>query len=936
MITADTYTPTKDTDFYPVLGEAYWLSFVTNKAYKPGLTETTTVSGAPYISKKQVAATQPISSVQPAEPVMTGYEFKGWYTSDSFTEEVDWNDKLTADRTVYAKWEPKVTSYTIIIWKQQATDAVDAEDSVKKYDYEESVKITGVYTGDKTDIEKDYEYYNKKSYTGFKYSRCDDNTTIAADGSTILNVYYDRNVITINFIYNRNVISSYVEYTYSWDTYRDWNSYYYLSDDSYRLAYYSYGNWYDYDTDSKLPSGTTIYEGVYAWKGVETHRGLYEAALDFEWPSGSWQDSNEIGLVFIGNYILPNPADTTIDLYLKSSSGSRTKYVRFYKENDEGEYDLALTYEYKIDMRYAYKGWAFFITDKYTGYKADHYNTGTWSREQTLGEKDDSTGYYKTVENFSELNIYYKRLSYTVDFKRVDTAGAVDAVSDSGIESATVTYGAKITEPETDPTPAAGYRFKGWYKNPEGTEPFDFDNETMPANNLVVYACFEPISYYVKIDLNGGTISTGEGQDQQKTEFWISYLEKIDGGVLEKATQEGYKLVGWYYEDTNGDLKSYNFSNQVTDEYISSETVKGTDEYAGITYSVIKLKALWKRDGSYHVSFSVQMSVNGGGTETKEITDARNYKYGDQAKVVLPTYVDSQYIPDGKRLTGWTIKDGDGNEMKFALGAVVTLDSSWADNKGKILITAVYADAVVPTTSIVFNGNGGTNESPLTKEVDGNYTADDYQGLDLNGNKSASSNKVDLPSAGFTRDGYTLIGWSKTSGNNTVDYILGGQYVADQQGSNVLYAVWAENLNVSVVGNEATYEYDSTEKSNATTEATNGYTVTLTGATDDIGTVTKYDVADAVISKYVTISLGADAKTPVTGTNAGEYPMGLSATSTPAGTVVTIKKAEGSGSTLFQLDGKYYLLKDTTTTDGKLTITKKAVTITANSKEQGV
>ena len=43
-------------------------------------------------------------ATKPADPTVTGYIFKGWYTSQLYTAEFDFNTPITADTTLYAKW----------------------------------------------------------------------------------------------------------------------------------------------------------------------------------------------------------------------------------------------------------------------------------------------------------------------------------------------------------------------------------------------------------------------------------------------------------------------------------------------------------------------------------------------------------------------------------------------------------------------------------------------------------------------------------------------------------------------------------------------------------------------------------------------------------------------------------------------------------------
>ena len=60
----------------------------------------------------------------------------------------------------------------------------------------------------------------------------------------------------------------------------------------------------------------------------------------------------------------------------------------------------------------------------------------------------------------------------------------------------------KYDDPEKE-----GHRFCGWYTNASGAgSAFDFEHETMPSSNLVLYPNLKILQYKVKIDPNGGVI----------------------------------------------------------------------------------------------------------------------------------------------------------------------------------------------------------------------------------------------------------------------------------------------------------------------------------------------------------------------------------------------------------------------------------------------
>ncbi|MBQ1341539.1 MAG: InlB B-repeat-containing protein, partial [Erysipelotrichaceae bacterium] len=141
-----------------------------------------------------------------------GYEFGGWYTE--VTGEADahgykqvvegteftFGNGLDDKVTVYAKWSPVSTaSYTIIIWKQNVTG--------DGWDFAESKTTQGTVNHVIDTVSQQDTGNNayaivdgsSKRYEGFHLKEYDQNVTIEPEGTSILNVYYDRNLVTLTF-----------------------------------------------------------------------------------------------------------------------------------------------------------------------------------------------------------------------------------------------------------------------------------------------------------------------------------------------------------------------------------------------------------------------------------------------------------------------------------------------------------------------------------------------------------------------------------------------------------------------------------------------------------------------------------------------------------------------------------------------------------------
>lgn len=83
-----------------------------------------------------------------------------------------------------AQWNVGQATYVVQYWQENAND--------DNYSFVEQVTRTA-NTGDTVSGSND------KTYAGFTYDYADPNVTVNGDGSTVVNVYYKRNVYEVNF-----------------------------------------------------------------------------------------------------------------------------------------------------------------------------------------------------------------------------------------------------------------------------------------------------------------------------------------------------------------------------------------------------------------------------------------------------------------------------------------------------------------------------------------------------------------------------------------------------------------------------------------------------------------------------------------------------------------------------------------------------------------
>ena len=137
--------------------------------------------------------------IEPEAPTKIGYTLAGWFTETGLINEwVFESDMVMATTILYAKWDANTdTAYTVEHYQQNIDD-----DDYTKFETTEHAGTTDTMA-----------VAQAKIYTGFT-----ENTTyegrvasgnIAADGSLVLKLYYDREIYNIDFIdHDDSVIKS--------------------------------------------------------------------------------------------------------------------------------------------------------------------------------------------------------------------------------------------------------------------------------------------------------------------------------------------------------------------------------------------------------------------------------------------------------------------------------------------------------------------------------------------------------------------------------------------------------------------------------------------------------------------------------------------------------------------------------------------------------
>ena len=314
------------TYLYPVVEKGHWIEFNSN--------------GGSYVAPLFVAKNAQLSSLP--EPTKHGYSFDSWYTDKEMTNKFESDNDLSDDLTLYAKWNPSSNvSYTVIHWLENADD--------DNYSLAASESKSGI-TGSKTEA-------TAKTYVGFTSPAAKDieQETIAGDGSTIVNVYYKRNMYEVKF-------SSY--------SYTDWRGHSHPGTEYTSLRITAK---YGANISDKWPT----YNGSSTWSTNDNeNKGPYQVNIQ-TMPLGG------------ANFYGP-----------KTGRGSETAY--YYVESLTGG-------KYELHHSDTTPGTGYSVTDE-DRYPITGFTFKTYTAEQG-GNRFD--GYY---EKYDGARFYYTRNSYNIVF----------------------------------------------------------------------------------------------------------------------------------------------------------------------------------------------------------------------------------------------------------------------------------------------------------------------------------------------------------------------------------------------------------------------------------------------------------------------------------------------------------------------------------------
>ena len=701
---------------YAIIKEGYWVTFDSD--------------GGSAIDSQFVF--DKISLNDQTTPTKPGYKFAGWYNG---TEKVENDATISSSMTLTAHWKATEVNYTVNYWQQKVTDDKNATDAQKTYEYV-SAETKKATTGMKISAS------NTKSYNGFTYNanNSSKDLEIAGDGTTIINVYYDRVLCTVNFyeVTSRGL--------------------------------------------TKVKTATGLYEAslpkdtwdtsTYAWYSSYSYGWGYSVAgsgcillTSFDFKTAGYENNKENKK--------SNGIVTECNFY--GTKARREYEVRYYNQQADGSYKLVQTVNTS--------GGTLTVHEKFIGYdlyklvkgNVNGESSGYWDRNGSSVKDGDQYEYNRS----GIINIASKLKTYSLSYYNYNKV----TKTVSNIKYTTPMNSYENYTPERPSELPSYYVFGGWYKDKACTTKFDFSKETMPNANLQIYAKWsaEQISLTYNLNNPEGTVA----KDTKKVEAGT-----VASTVLPSIpTINEYSFAGWYYADGNGNITSEVFN---TNNTITRDT---------------SIVGKWLYKGELRVVYNP-------GTEKDATVPTDDRVYAGGARVTVAGNATTTPTSNMKFL-GWQLN---GNVYKPGQSFEVNKDIANKDNQ--IILTATWGNAETSTTLTYDPGNGIGKVK--TVNVMNNEAV-----------KIKAHNSLEFTAPVEAGKEYYFAGWADSkTGNST--YADGQTINIDANGENVLYAVWVEKTEITLVANSGTRTYNGVEQSIDGFESTtmNGYTVSgLTAVT---------------------------------------------------------------------------------------------------------
>lgn len=511
------------------------------------------------------------------------------YTPDQ--DKVTFNEAINKDTTVTVIYTPAIVNFTVVHYQQNVND-----DNYTQAETEKRTGQTDDYVG--TSLAKKYDGFYALPY---------ENVKIAADGSTVVEIYYDRNYYLMDFTMNGGYGVEPIYARYGTPI---------ASVGTPVRAGYTFDSWTPaLALPTTMPAQNTTYAAnwtagqstylVQYWlenandDGYSYDTSVKKTASTGSKVSGS-NDKSYTGFHFDRadqNVEVKGDGSTVVNVYYKRNTYTLTfkvvegKWVSVWQTKAEFK-NIKYGADTSTWWSQAPSGYLWYTTkDGSTFYTAapdmpnrnlviygktssgsstvHYYEVDTTNRvrpDLTIGisgwdftEEDyiKIPGFTRDSSDRDNLGnnyyIYYSRNSYNLDFNNNGTIVKSEKVP---YEKALAEYGFVPEYPSGLEENA--YTFDGWYTDRGCTVAVDWDNATMPYNNTILYAKWAPKTHTVKTYLNEEAMNNNQQLGDTQT---VAHRAQATEPTLPETDLQ---FVSWFYKDENGVEHAFNFSMAVT------------------------------------------------------------------------------------------------------------------------------------------------------------------------------------------------------------------------------------------------------------------------------------------------------------------------------------------------------------------------------------
>ncbi len=623
-------------------------------------------------------------------PEKYGYVFKGWIETDA--EGRDKNTTLIStltgtisneDKYYRAVWEASETYYTVIWWLENADDDKYSFLDMKTVDAKGGDSIADTVLTSYQTISNDvisanhaakFCKYEKTTYQDDNTAETDvtDTVTVEATGSTVINVYFKRNVYEMKFYVYREKDGAYevsgntTMYSYNsnlaeaaWSGVEDVPAFYdkatamkygYTADDlakypdnvlipvfkhydeigDYKYYYFPVTAKYAQDitniwpdnvlqnTPAKTPSGTYTYTNGTTWSGSDAVFSAWNCDSKSQYNTNSNKTiKGKIGV--LDEDILPTDTAATATTFLAfwenagnhgwnkpdmfmyrvlvksdKTAAEVEGNFNYYVRSDGNVYEI-ISYYLVVDNNPVHKSGDTDVNN--IKYNHTHPHIAGYNADMSEGLTDDLNCDYITVinsqtgENFvnddfiadwnyhnpndpwsvnegAYRSLYYINWYYTANsnLKVHYVNEGTDAVQP---DSQNATYGESMSRfnavpkyPDTFEQNA--YEFVGWYTEPALVNKYDFANETMPHENITLYAKWVEVPHNIYFFATRDDMIAYQKGDTSVIpyrEAVVNHGHTYSTELADPTHPEGYTFGGWYYMTATNTLGMYEIYN---------------------------------------------------------------------------------------------------------------------------------------------------------------------------------------------------------------------------------------------------------------------------------------------------------------------------------------------------------------------------------------